>query len=280
MRIYITGINGQLGRALANALGEEHELAGARHSEVDITDLPAIRAHIGACKPDAIIHAAAMTDVEGCARDPDQAYRVNALGARNVAVACQDTHSRMVLISTNEVFDGQSDRPYSEFDAPNPINPYARSKYAGEVLVRDLLSRFYIVRVAWLYGYGGANFVAKIVQRARQAGQLRVVTDEIGSPTFTQDAAHAIARLISTDAYGTYHFTNSGFCSRFEFAQRILKLSGLEHIPIEPIRMTQFQRLSTPPPYTALRNFNGAHIGVTLRPWQDALADYIAHEQL
>lgn len=280
MRIYITGINGQLGRALTNALGGEHELAGARHSEVDITDLQAIRTHVGAFKPDVLIHAAAMTDVEGCARDPDQAYRVNALGTRNVAVACQDNKSRILLISTNEVFDGQSDQPYSEFDTPNPINPYARSKYAGEIFVRDLLSRFYIVRVAWLYGYGGNNFITKIVGRAKQNGELHVVTNEIGSPTFTQDAAQAIAQLIATDAYGTYHFVNAGACSRFEFAQHILKLTELEHIPIEPINSKQFQRLSTPPPYTALRNFNGAHIGITLRSWQAALADYIAHEQL
>lgn len=278
MRIYITGNKGQLGRALEAALSG-HTLFGGDLPEVDITRLASIRESVAGARPDLVIHSAAMTNVDGAARDPDLAYRVNALGTRNVAVACQDVDCPMLAISTNEVFDGQANQPYLEFDRTHPINPYARSKLAGETFVRELLSRFYIVRTAWLYGYGGNNFVTKIVGRARSDGKLRVVTDEVGAPTFAPDLSNAIAQLVASEAYGVYHFTNEGACSRYAFAQKILELAGLAHVPIEPIRLADIDRPSTPPPYTPLRNFCGAQIGIRLRPWQDALAEYIANEE-
>lgn len=278
MRIYITGNKGQLGRALEKAL-TDHVLFGGDLPEVDITDLASIRSSVRDAQPDVVIHSAAMTHVDGAARDPDLAHRINALGTRNVAVACRDADCPMLAISTNEVFDGSADRPYLEFDRANPINAYAKSKHAGEIFVRDLLTRFYIVRTAWLYGYGGNNFVTKIISRAKEHGKLSVVTDEVSSPTFAPDLSEAVARLIQTEAYGIYHFTNEGACSRFEFAQKILELMGLTHVPIEPIRLADLDRPSTPPPYSPLRNFCGAQIGIRLRPWQDALAEYIANEE-
>ena len=220
-----------------------------------------------------------MTDVDGAARNPDLAYRVNALGTRNVAVASETIGAALLAISTNEVFDGAKSEPYLEFDLTNPINPYAKSKLAAEQFVRDLTTRFYIVRTAWLYGLGGNNFVKKIINRADTDGKLRVVTDEVSSPTYTEDLITAIEQLMTTGAYGVYHFTNDGVCSRFEFAQKILELSGRAHIPIEPIVLADYPRPSTPPPYAPLRNFCGAQIGITLRPWADALADYLQHEQ-
>ncbi|HLF27665.1 MAG TPA: dTDP-4-dehydrorhamnose reductase [Anaerolineae bacterium] len=279
MRIYITGNKGQLGRALEQALAQ-HTLFGGDLPEVDITDLASIRASIGEAQPEIVIHSAALTDVDGCARKPDLAYRVNALGTRNVAVACQDVNCALLAISTNEVFDGAAAQPYLEFDSTRPINPYAQSKLAAEVFVRDLSTHFYIVRTAWLFGYGGNNFVTKIIKRAQADGQLRVVADEVSSPTFAPDLSRAIARLIETGAYGIYHFVNDGACSRFEFAQEILRQSGLAHVPIEPTRLADLARPSTPPGYTPLRNFCGAQIGITLRRWQDALAEYIANEKL
>ncbi len=278
MRIYITGAKGQLGRALMRRLAR-HELLGVDLPEVDLTDLAAARASIAAFKPHVIIHAAALTDVDGAARNPDLAYRVNALGTRNVTVAGEAQGAALLAISTNEVFDGAQEQAYLEFDRTNPINPYARSKLAAEQFVRDLTCRFYIVRTAWLYGLGGNNFVRKIVSRADSEGRLRVVTDEVSSPTYTEDLIMAIEQLLATEAYGIYHFTNEGACSRFEFAEKILALSGRSHIPLDPIRLKDFARLSAPPPFTPLRNFCGAQIGITLRPWADALADYVAHEQ-
>jgi dTDP-4-dehydrorhamnose reductase len=278
MRIYITGVKGQLGRALIRRLAQ-HDLLGVDLPETDLTDLNATRSSIAAFKPNVIIHAAAMTDVDGAARNPDLAYRVNALGTRNVAIASEAIGAALLAISTNEVFDGTRSEPYLEFDLTNPINPYAKSKLAAEQFVRDLTTRFYIVRTAWVYGLGGNNFVKKIITRADTEGKLRVVADEISSPTYTEDLITAIEQLIATGAYGIYHFTNDGACSRYEFAQKILEFSGRAHIPIEPIVLADYPRPSTPPPYAPLRNFCGAQVGITLRPWQDALADYLQHEQ-
>jgi dTDP-4-dehydrorhamnose reductase len=278
MRIYITGSKGQLGRALMRRL-DQHELLGVDLPEIDLTDLSAARSSVAAFRPDVIIHAAAYTDVDGAVRNPDLAYRVNALGTRNVAVASEAIDAALLAISTNEVFDGGRTEPYLEFDPTNPINPYAKSKLAAEAFVRDLTTRFYIVRTAWLYGLGGNNFVKKIVTRAEDQGRLQVVTDEVSSPTYAEDLITAIEQLITTGAYGIYHFTNDGACSRYEFAQKILELSGRSHIPIEPILLKDYPRPSAPPPFAPLRNFCGAQIGIILRPWQDALADYLQHEQ-
>ncbi len=277
MRIYITGAKGQLGRTLMRRLAH-HTLLGTDLPEVDLTDLPAIRSSVGAFAPDVIIHAAAYTDVDGAARNPDLAFRVNALGTRNVAVASESVGAALLAISTNEVFDGTKAEPYMEFDATGPINPYAKSKLAAEQFIRDLTTRFYIVRTAWLYGLGGNNFVKEDHRRADREGRLRVVTDEVSSPTYAEDLVTALEQLLLTGAYGIYHFTNEGACSRFEFAREILALSGRSHIPIEPIVLADYPRPSTPPPYAPLRNFCGAQIGITLRPWRDALADYLAHE--
>jgi dTDP-4-dehydrorhamnose reductase len=278
MRIYITGARGQLGRTLMHRLAQ-HTLLGIDLPEVDLTDLAATRSSIQAFMPEVIIHAAAMTDVDGAARNPDLAFRVNALGTRNVAVAAEAAGAALLAISTNEVFDGTKTEAYTEFDATNPINPYARSKLAAEDFVRDLTRRFYIVRTAWMYGLGGNNFVRKIIAGADTEGSLSVVTDEVGCCTYSEDLATALEQLIATEAFGIYHFTNEGACSRYEFARKILELSGRGHIPIEPIKLADYPRPSTPPPYTPLRNFCGAQIGIRLRPWQDALADYLAHEQ-
>lgn len=278
MRIYITGAKGQLGQALMRRLAH-HTLLGTDIHHIDLTDLNAIRADIAAFKPDVIIHAAAMTDVDGAARNPDLAYRINTLGTRNVAVASESAGAALLALSTNEVFDGTRAEPYLEFDATRAINPYARSKLVAEQFIRDLTTRFYIVRTAWLYGLGGNNFVKKIIARADSDGKLRVVTDEVSSPTYTEDLVTAIEQLMLTGAYGIYHFTNEGACSRFEFAQEILQQSGRGHIPIEPITLADYPRPSTPPPYAPLRNFCGAQIGIMLRPWQAALTDYLAHEQ-
>ena len=278
MRILITGAKGQLGRTLMRRLAS-HTLLGVDLPEVDLTDLPAARSACAAFRPEVVIHAAAYTDVDGAARNPDLAYRVNALGTRTVVVAAEAIGAAVLAISTNEVFDGAGAEPYLEFDAVNPINPYARSKLAAEQFVRDLSTRFYIVRTAWLYGLGGNNFVKKILARADSDGRLRVVTDEVSSPTYTEDLVSALEQLLVTGAYGIYHFTNAGACSRFEFAREILRQTGRNHIPIEPIVLADYPRPSTPPPHAPLRNFCGAQLGITLRPWRDALADYLAHEQ-
>lgn len=276
MRVFITGAKGQLGQALQITLAG-HELALADLPEVDITNRNQIGAVITAFQPHVVIHCAAYTDVDGCARDPELAYQVNGLGTQNVALACQEAGAAMVHISTNEVFAGDQPAGYAEWAALNPINPYGRSKTAAEFHVRSLLSRHYIVRTAWLYAPGGRNFIHAILRHGREKGFVRVVTDEVGNPTSAVDLAAAIARLIPTGQYGTYHFVNEGACSRLAFAQEILRQAGEDQVRVTPILGVEYPRASTPPPYAALLNTTGAAVGIRLRPWQEALADYIQH---
>lgn len=277
MRIAITGSTGQLGRALIEVLKEDEVLPLSK-PECDVTRLDSLMECLGKFRPDVVIHAAAFTNVDGCELEPEKAYAVNALGTRNVAVASLECGAAMVYISTNEVFDGTSSEPYWEFDRPNPVGVYGRSKLAGEQYVREILSRFFIVRTAWLYYHGGNNFVTKIIRAADERGSLRVVTDEVSNPTYALDLAEAISRLIRTNFYGTYHFTNSGYCSRYDFARLILELSGRGDVPIEPITSREWVRVARPPLFTPLRNFAGALIGITLRPWQDALKAFFEKE--
>jgi dTDP-4-dehydrorhamnose reductase len=281
MRILITGHKGQLGRALYAALAE-HTLAGCDLPEQDVTDRAAIGKAIAGFAPDVVIHAAAWTDVDGCARDPEKAYRANGISTQNVALACAACDAALAYVSTNEVFDGAAREPYREWDTTNPINPYGKSKAAGEWFVRHLLTRFYIVRTAWLYASGGRNFPHRIIQLADDASTgsardaaLKVVADEIGNPTYAPDLADAIAALIQTGAYGVYHLTNAGHCSRYDFAREILRLSGRERVPVEPIALADFPRASTPPPFAPLANIAAAALGITLRPWQEALEEFL-----
>ena len=278
MRTVITGHNGQLGRQLLAAFAA-HDLLPIDLPGDDITD-PGVVERIVRFAPQLLVHAAAFTDVDGAERDPELAYRVNAFGTQNMALAAQRTCAAMMHVSTNEVFDGSQREPYREWDAPNPMSTYARSKAAGEHIVRDLVRQFYIVRVAWLFGPGGNNFITKILAGAEKYGALRVATDEFGNPTYAPDAAVAMARLAETGHFGIYHLTNGGFCSRHAFAREIMRLAGNPDLPITPILSADWPRPSKPPLHAVLANTAGASLGITLRPWQDALADYIASMKL
>jgi dTDP-4-dehydrorhamnose reductase len=248
------------------------------HQDVDITNREAIVTAIQADQPDLVIHCAAWTDVDGCARDPVRAYQVNGLGTQNVALACQAVGAGLVHISTNEVFSGDNPAGYEEWMSRSPANAYGRSKAAAEHHVQNLLDSYYIVRTAWLYAPGGRNFIHAILNRAQTAGALKVVADEIGNPTYVKDLAQAIGRLIVTRQYGIYHFTNAGACSRWAFAQEIVRLAGLENVPIIPILSKAFKRPSTPPRFGILHNIAGAAIGITLRPWPEALAEMMSEQ--
>ncbi len=275
MRILITGGGGHLATALQTELNQ-HELFAFPRAELDITDKEAVFSAVSTTSPDLIIHTAAYTNVDGCAKDPEYAYKVNGLGTQNVALACQQFGTALVHISSNEVFAGDNPAGYEEWMPRNPVNAYGRSKAAAESHVQNLLTRYYIVRAAWLYAPQGRNFIHAILERARQTGQLRVVSDEVGNPTYTQDVAKAIRQLIETEQYGIYHFVNCGSCSRWEFANEILRLAGLTNVTNTPILGKEFKRPSTPPPYCALHNIAGKAIGIELRPWQEALADYFS----
>jgi len=274
LRILVTGAHGQLGQALRHALQPQHVVIGPSHSELDIAAFDATRTIIN-YRPELVIHSAAFTNVDACARNPDTALTVNAIGTKHVALACQQLDVPLVYISTNEVFDGSADKPYLEFDRTAPINPYGYSKWAGEQMVQQLLKRFYIVRVAWVFG-GERNFVRTILRLAAERSELAVVDDEIGNPSYAPDIAAAITQLITYPAYGVYHLVTEGYCSRFEFAREILEQARLDHVALRAIKLSEYQRDSTPPAFGALRNFVGATtLDIQLRPWQDALREFL-----
>jgi dTDP-4-dehydrorhamnose reductase len=274
MRVVITGHNGQLGRRLQDAFSE-HETLGLDLPDDDITD-SGISTAIAAYHPDLVLHTAAYTDVDGCEGDPVKAFRVNAIGTQNVALGAHQAGAALLYVSTNEVFDGSRRDLYREWDQPSPLSVYARSKWAGEQIVRDLSHYFYIVRVAWLFGPGGANFVTKILAAAERNGALRVAADEFGNPTYAPDVAAAVAKLVVTGRYGIYHLVNAGFCSRYELAREIMRLAGRPDLPITPILNAEWPRPSRPPLHAILANTAGMASGITLRPWQEALAEYVA----
>ena len=281
MKILLTGATGMLGRALRESLSLEHEVIALAHADVDITDLAATLSALGRSKPQVVIHAAAWTDVDGCEQDPDRSWRVNALGSRNLAVACQDVDAACCYLSTDYVFDGEKPGPYTEFDAPNPISCYGGSKLAGERYVQTLTPRHWIVRSSWLFGPGGKNFVKTILAKARAGEDLRVVDDQIGSPTYTRDLARAIWKLISDPHYGIWHVTNSGTCSWYDFAAAILENTGLTGTRLEPISSKELGRPAARPRNSVLRNYCWELEGwPAVRAWSDALRDYLAHPEV
>jgi len=265
-----------LGRDLTARLVSRHEVIPADLPEVDITDLPAFQEVVIRQKPQAVIHAAAFTAVDECELQPAEAFRVNAEGTRNVALACRQARIPMLYVSTDYVFDGEKTEPYVESDSPNPINIYGRSKLEGERYVSDLIDRFWIVRTSWLFGPLGKNFVKTILNAARRGQSLRVVNDQVGSPTYTVDLAAALEQILEKGGPGIYHVTNQGHCSWYEFAEEILRQAGLEGISLTPIPTSASGRPAPRPRNSCLANTRLQQEGLDLLPpWQDALRRYL-----
>lgn len=276
MRIAITGAGGQLGRALQARLHGEHEVLPLTHAQLDISNLATVLDTIAAFRPAVVLHSAAHTNVDGCETEPEVAYRVNALGTRNVAVAAARAGASLVYVSTNYVFDGAAAEPYHEWSATSPLSHYGASKLAGEGYARDLSGgRYYIVRTAWIYAEEGRNFVRTMLRLAGEGRPLRGVDDQRAQPTYAGDLAIAIAGLITTPAYGHYHLTNAGAATPYDWAREALRLAGKGDVPIEPIPASAFARPARPPVNGRLHNWAGAAIGITLRPWQEALAECV-----
>lgn len=280
MRIIITGAQGQLGRVLVAQLSPAHEVLAIDRPECDVTDAPLVMQTFHDFAPDIVLHCAALTAVDYCAENPDVALRVNAYGTRNVALACQATGATLLYVSSNEVFDGTNPGVYLEYDATHAVNPYGYSKLVGERIIRDLVPRHYIVRTSWLFGHGGRNFIHAILDRARQGQPLCVVINEVASPTYVHDFADALTRLIATEQYGIYHLVNEGRASRWDFARYVLDITGYQETPIARISSYEYQRASTPPEYSVLRNFAGAEAGIVLRDWREAVYAFCEKEML
>jgi len=274
MRILVTGATGQLGREITKQ-GQNHELILTNSGTLNITDGQAVASFFRKVKPQAVVHCAAYTNVDGAESDVDGAFRVNVIGAQNIATGCLETGARMVYVSTDYVFNGNGAILYRESDPVNPETVYGRTKFQGEEIVRQILGRHYILRTAWLYGDGN-NFVRTMLKLANDHTSLKVVNDQIGTPTSTVDLAKTIFQLLNTDAYGTYHATCQGQCSWYDFAQEIFKQTG-KSINVIPVTTTEFPRPAKRPACSVLDNYMlRMTIGDPMRNWREALEEYLA----
>ena len=283
MKVAVTGANGQLGTDLCRAL-HNFDVVPLTHADVEIADMASVKKVLFKHKPAVIINTAGYVRVDDCEDEKDKAFSVNALGARNVAVVAQELGARLMHLSTDYVFGGDKNHqniPYTEFDVPAPLNTYGKSMLAGEDFVRHLCSRYFIVRTSGLYGIAGSsgkrgNFVETVLKLAREQDEVRVVNDQVLSPTYTRDLAQKMVQLIPTEYYGIFHITNGGYCSWYEFAREILRLVGTK-TPVVPIASDQYPQKARRPGYSVLDNY---HLRLTtgmggMRPWQEALKDYL-----
>jgi len=277
LKVLVTGATGQLGKDIIELLIEKgYEVFGYGRDQLDVTEIEQINIVFKTIKPDVVIHSAAYTKVDQAESEPDEAYRVNAFGTRNIAIASEEIGSKLVYISTDYVFSGDVDRPYNEYDLVNPINVYGKSKLAGEVMVRDFHSRFFIVRTSWVYGKHGNNFVKTMLRLAKEKDTISVVNDQIGSPTYTVDLASKIEEIFQTQKYGIYHVSNSGSCSWYDFAKAIFEEYSIDWVEVIPIKSNQFLRMAKRPlnsvfDQTALR-INGFNV---MRNWRAGLKDFL-----
>ena len=276
MKVMITGAGGQLGQDMVKAAGARgcHAIPFTSR-ELDITDAAAVRAAVARHRPDALINCAAYNAVDQAESDWQRAFMVNGLGVRNLAIAAGDCSAVLVHYSTDYVFDGEADRPYTIADLPRPISRYGESKLLGEIAVRDLSTRFFLIRTSWVFGTGNNNFARKILEWSRQKEELRVVDDQVSSPTFTRDLARATLDLLPTGQYGLYHLTNAGSCSRYGWARRILEAIGWGGTLV-PARTDEFPTPARRPAYSVLDNFGSPEVlGYAMPGWEDATVEYL-----
>lgn len=276
-KILITGAKGQLGIDLVDVLQTDYRLILTDIEEMDITNPDDVVSNFTLNEPDICIHAAAFTNVDACEAHQEEAFRLNAIGTQNVALACQDFDTRLVYISTDYVFDGTARRPIRECIPTNPINVYGESKLMGEQIVRHLVMQHYIVRTSWLFGAYGINFVKTMLKLSIEKEEIGVVDDQFGRPTYSRDLARAIAYLINSPFYGTYHVANTGETSWCGFAKRIFELAGLK-TTVKPLTTQEFPRPAKRPAYSVLDDCMWVTRGFPkLRHWEDALREFLEH---
>lgn len=284
MKILITGANGQLGtellrilRAGTSELGPISErllrasIIATDIDTLDITNRHEVAVFVRHHAPDVILSCGAYTNVDGCETNVEDAFKVNALGTRNLALAAAETSAKLLHVSTDYVFSGDAAKPVCEFDLPSPQSVYGKTKLLGEEYVKTLCPHYFIVRTAWLYGYAGKNFVKTIMRVAKEKGELKVVNDQMGNPTNATDLAHHILALITTKEYGIYHCTNEGVCSWYDFAAEIVRLAKID-AKVLPCTTEEYNSPAKRPAYSALDNMMlRSTIGNNMRPWQEAL---------
>lgn len=276
MKIIITGAQGQLGQELVKQLDKkyEYDVIKTDRDTLDITNIENVNTFILEQNPDVVINCAAHTAVDLCETDIKNAYKINAIGPRNLAIVCEKIGAKLVQVSTDYVFDGNGTRPYREDDITCPNSVYGTSKLMGENFVREFCSKYFIVRTAWLYGEGN-NFVRTMLKLSETNSELNVVNDQIGSPTSTVDLAKAIIDLIHTEHYGIYHGTSEGQCSWYDFAKKIFEIKNID-IKVNPVTSDEFKRPAPRPKYSVLDNFMLKLVGLnSFRKWEDSLEEYL-----
>lgn len=275
-KILVTGCNGQLGRAINKEYENEAvELINTDVAELDITDIGKAIEFVNANKPDVIINCAAHTNVNACESQWDLAYKINAIGPRNLSIAASETGAKMIHVSTDYVFDGTGKEPYNEFSTVAPLGAYGKTKLAGEEFVKQFADRFFIIRTAWLYG-DGKNFVKTMLQLGKDKGEVSVVGDQIGSPTSASELAKMIHVLEPTANYGLFHGTCEGYCSWADFAEKIFEFSGM-NVKVNHITTDEFPTPAKRPAYSVLDNYMlRLTTDFEFAQWEDALRAYLA----
>ncbi len=277
MRVLVTGAKGQLGSDLMAELAKRGLTGiGADVDEMDITNRELCRKVILESNVDAVIHCAAYTAVDAAEDNVELCRRINGEGTRNVALACKEADVKMMYISTDYVFDGKGTRPWEPDDEREPLNIYGLTKYEGELAVEELLEKYFTVRIAWVFGVAGKNFIKTMLRLGKERGAVNVVNDQIGSPTYTYDLARLLVDMIQTDRYGRYHATNEGLCSWYEFAVEIFRQAGMDEVKVTPVSSDQFPAKAVRPANSRMSKEKLSDNGFDRLPtWQDALGRYL-----
>lgn len=277
MKVFVTGVKGQLGHDVVNELTERGiEALGVDIDEMDITDPVSVDKVIREAAPDAVIHCAAYTAVDAAEENEELCRRVNAEGPGNIARVCKELDIKMIQISTDYVFSGEGIRFWKPEDVCEPQSVYGRTKYEGELAVQEILDKYFIVRIAWVFGINGKNFVKTMLNLAKTHDTIRVVNDQFGSPTYTYDLAKLLADMVVTDKYGIYHATNEGTCSWYDFACAIFREAGVD-VNVIPVTTAEYAAKAKRPANSRMDNNKLTENGFAKLPaWQDALKRYVA----
>lgn len=275
MKVLVTGANGQLGYDVIKRLEEKKiEYLGTDRDTLDITNEDDVKRVIKDYSPDVIVHCAAYTAVDKAEDERELCHAVNVLGTRYIAEACKEIDAKMIYISTDYVFDGKGDKPFEVTDKPNPINYYGQTKYEGELEVQNLIDRYFIVRISWVFGSNGNNFVKTMLRLGKERDEISVVADQVGSPTYTYDLSKLLVEMIETDKYGTYHATNEGYCSWYEFACEIFKQAGID-VKVNPIKTEDYPTRAKRPKNSRLSKiYTNKHFKYELQTWQNSLRGF------
>ena len=276
MKVFVTGVRGQLGYDVVNELEKRGlEAIGVDIQEMDITDADSVNNVIGEAAPDAVIHCAAYTAVDAAEDNEELCRKVNAEGTQNIANMCKRLDIPMIYISTDYVFDGQGERPWLPEDERAPLNIYGQTKYEGELAVQNTLDKYFIVRIAWVFGINGKNFIKTMLNLGKTRDHLTVVNDQFGSPTYTYDLARLLVDMIQTDKYGIYHATNEGICTWYEFACEIFRQAGIT-VDVAPVTADQYPAKAKRPSNSRMSKDKLEENGFERLPsWQDALGRYL-----